>query len=229
MINSPLMRSGPDLENPVLSWVSNLTQLTHLMLSGYDFSKLIPTWIGKLTRLESLTIWDCSFSLPIPYQIGNLTKLAELELWSCDFSEQRIPSWIGNLTKLTSLDITYCNFSGPIPPTIGNLIRLEDLSVCSSNISGETMLRLLTSLYPFSFSTVDDRSYYTYFMIHHAYSVNKIITNFEWIRHPLFYLTLWNQRRDLLKTRKGIYILAMLRGKKKPWGESGEKNELVAR
>ncbi|XP_025804052.1 probable LRR receptor-like serine/threonine-protein kinase At4g36180 isoform X1 [Panicum hallii] len=128
---------GSDLENPGLSWVSNLTQLTDLMLDSYDFSKSVPTWIGKLTRLESLTIVDCSFSMPIPYQIGNLTKLVELEFLSCDFPEQRMPSWIGNLTKLVSFTIDDCNFSGPIPSTIGNLIQLEELVVFSSHISGK--------------------------------------------------------------------------------------------
>ncbi|CAL5091150.1 unnamed protein product [Urochloa decumbens] len=128
---------GSDLKSPVLSWLSNLTRLTHLELDGYDFSQSVPTWIGKLTRLKSLTMGNCNFSVQNPYQIGNLTKLTKLEFWSCDFSEQRMPSWIGNLTKLTSLFIDTCNFSGTIPSTIGNLIQLEELIVLSSNISGK--------------------------------------------------------------------------------------------
>ncbi|CAL5066826.1 unnamed protein product [Urochloa decumbens] len=129
-----LVRS--DLDNRGLSWVSNLTQLTHLLLDGYDFSRLVPTWIGELTRLESLYMGDCNFPMPIPHQIGNLTKLAELKFSSCDFAEQRMPSWIGNLTKLTSLKIYDCTFSGPIPSTIGKLIQLEALEVSYSNING---------------------------------------------------------------------------------------------
>ncbi|CAN6181452.1 unnamed protein product [Urochloa humidicola] len=113
---------GSDLESPALSWLSNLTRLTHLELDGYDFSQSAPTWIGKLTRLESLKMENC-ISVQIPYQIGNLTKLTELVFSSCDFFEQRMPSWIGNLTKLTSLSIYGSNFSGTIPSTIGNLIQ----------------------------------------------------------------------------------------------------------
>nr|XP_034583151.1 receptor-like protein 19 isoform X2 [Setaria viridis] len=128
---------GSDLENPVLSWVSNLTQLTNLRLDGYDFSTSVPTWIGKLTGLESLIVAHCSFSVPILYQIRNLTKLAALEFMHCDFSEQRMPSWIGNLTKLTSLCIYDCSLSGPIPSTIRNLIQLEELAFLFTDISGK--------------------------------------------------------------------------------------------
>ncbi|CAN6171114.1 unnamed protein product [Urochloa humidicola] len=135
---------GSDLESPpVLSWLSNLTRLTHLKLDGYDFSQSVPTWIGKMTRLESLQIVGCNFSVPIPYQIGNLTKLTELIFKSCDFSEQKMPSWIGNLTKLRSLLIDDCNLSGTIPSTIGNLIQLEELELFNTSIGGETMFQLL--------------------------------------------------------------------------------------
>ncbi|TVU21696.1 hypothetical protein EJB05_31348, partial [Eragrostis curvula] len=128
---------GSDLEKPLLSWVSNMKQLTQLKLVFYDFSRSVPYWLGNLTSLESLVMWSCKFSVPVPYQIGTLAKLTSLEFTGCDFYGQRVPSWIGNLTKLTSLGMGGCNFSGPIPSTIGNLTQLEGLQFTMSNISGK--------------------------------------------------------------------------------------------
>eukprot|EP00253_Pinus_taeda_P024405 PITA_24405 len=129
--------SGNTMRCPILTALSNCSDLQVVGLSGNNFTGQLPFSIGHLsTKLYSLNLGSNELAGEIPPAIGNLSSLTFLSLEG-NYLKGSIPSSVIMLQKLERLYMDSNNLQGNIPIEIGQLKRLGLLYLSGNNLSGK--------------------------------------------------------------------------------------------
>ncbi|KAL8048695.1 hypothetical protein ABFX02_07G084100 [Erythranthe guttata] len=122
--------------SPIISSLTNCTNLQSLDLGINPFTSSIPESIGNLSvKLSELSLGHTQISGKIPASIGNLVGLTYLDLFNSRF-EGSLPLEIGKLSNLRMLDLGRNKFTGDLPSSFGNLSLLTKLRLQRNNFSG---------------------------------------------------------------------------------------------
>eukprot|EP01018_Ginkgo_biloba_P027890 Gb_17630 [translate_table: standard] len=159
-LNDNQLVSGNNTTLPILTALTNCSNLRELVLEDNYLSGILPVSIGQLsTKLSMLHLDGNYIRGEIPQQIANLTNLTFLDLSFNNFTgcipkavgslqnlerlyldvnrlEGNIPSDIGQLKTLGVLSLGNNILSGPIPDTLGNLQKLRMLILNDNQLWG---------------------------------------------------------------------------------------------
>ncbi|XP_052116980.1 receptor-like protein 9DC3 [Arachis duranensis] len=130
-----------NLNGEILTWIMNLTALSHLDLSQNDLQGEIPYFLeGNNTsnvtfppQIQVLHLRSCNI-VHFPNFIQHLQELTDLSI--SHNSIKTIPSWLWNKTTLQGLEISNNLLMGEISPSICNLQSLVKLDLTSNNLVG---------------------------------------------------------------------------------------------
>eukprot|EP00253_Pinus_taeda_P019369 PITA_19369 len=129
--------SGNTMRCPILTALSNCSDLQEVDLSENNFTGQLPFSIGHLsTKLYSLHLGHNELAGEIPPAIGNLSSLTFLNFGRNYFTGS-IPSSVNMLQKLERLYMDSNNLQGNIPMEIGQLKSLGLLHLSGNNLSGK--------------------------------------------------------------------------------------------
>eukprot|EP00253_Pinus_taeda_P023241 PITA_23241 len=129
--------SGNTMRCPILTALSNCSDLQVVDLSENNFTGQLPFSIGHLsTKLYVLHLGSNELAGEIPPAIGNLSSLTYLDLGGNYFTGS-IPSSVIMLQKLERLYMGSNNLQGNIPMEIGQLKSLGLLNLSGNNLSGK--------------------------------------------------------------------------------------------
>eukprot|EP00253_Pinus_taeda_P030460 PITA_30460 len=153
--------SGSSTSIPILTVLTNCSNLNFIDLSSNRLTGRLPFSIGRLSReIYSLNLSENALYGEIPPHIGNLSGLTYLDLQANSFSgaipvtlkkiqklerlfmgnnhlRGNIPMEIGQFKSLGLLDIHYNNLSGRIPNSIASLYELRYLYLNMNQLSGK--------------------------------------------------------------------------------------------
>eukprot|EP00253_Pinus_taeda_P007056 PITA_07056 len=136
-LNGNYLISGNTTTCPILTALSNCSDLQLVDLSMNNFTGQLPFSIGHLsTKLYYLDLGINEFAGEIPPAIGNLSSLIFLGLYGNSFTGS-IPFSVGMLQKLERLYMNSNNLQGNIPMEIGQLKGLGLLYISGNNLSGK--------------------------------------------------------------------------------------------
>ncbi|XP_020081136.1 LRR receptor-like serine/threonine-protein kinase GSO2 [Ananas comosus] len=127
--------SENSISGPLLSPISNMTQLYYLLLSSNQINGSIPSNICKLKYLEVLDLSNNSLSGELP-QCWNNSSLLVLDLSNNNLVGE-IPPSIGSLSSLTLLHLNNNNFYGELPLELQHCNSLVLLDLRSNKFTGE--------------------------------------------------------------------------------------------
>eukprot|EP00253_Pinus_taeda_P007246 PITA_07246 len=137
LLDGNYLISGNTTRCPILTALSNFSDLQEVDLSGNNFAGQLPFSIGHLsTKLYSLDLGINELAGEIPPAIGNLSSLTFLSLKGNYFTGS-IPSSVIMLQKLERLYMDSNNLQGNIPMEIGQLKSLGLLYLFGNNLSGK--------------------------------------------------------------------------------------------
>eukprot|EP00253_Pinus_taeda_P020780 PITA_20780 len=129
--------SGDTTTCPILTALSNCSNLQQVDLSYNNFTGQLPFSIGHLSsKLKYLDLGINELAGEIPLAIGNLSSLTFLSLKGNSFTGS-IPSSVSMLQKLERLYMDSNNLQGNIPMEIGQLKGLSLLYIFGNNLSGK--------------------------------------------------------------------------------------------
>eukprot|EP00253_Pinus_taeda_P029766 PITA_29766 len=136
-------RSGiVPMELDKLTHLRQLNLYGNHLISGNTTTCPILTALSNLSDLQVVELSENNFTGQLPFSIGHLsTKLYHLGLGSNELAGE-IPPAIGNLSSLTFLDLEKNSFTGSIPSSVSMLQRLERLYMDSNNLQGNIPMEI---------------------------------------------------------------------------------------
>ncbi|XP_057848447.1 LRR receptor-like serine/threonine-protein kinase FLS2 [Cryptomeria japonica] len=138
-LSSNELVSGSSITIPILSALSNCSQLNELLFHDNNLRGRIPEQLP--TNLSVLLLNGNNITGIIPSQIANLTNLTELDLSSNLFTG-KIPALLSDLQKLQRLRLDNNKLDGSIPSEIGKIENLGELSLSNNRLSGDIPLTI---------------------------------------------------------------------------------------
>lgn len=135
-LSTLILGGNPGITN-LPSNLKSLTKLTRLDLNSLGLQGSVPAFVTALTNLQDLSLGNNSLTATIPATLSNLKKLTNLDL-SVNFFQGVLPKDLSKLVNLEQLSINYVEtLGGTIPTGLGALVKLSTLSFAGdTGISG---------------------------------------------------------------------------------------------
>ena len=123
-----------NLNGPLPSSISNITQLNDLELNNNQLSGTIPASLSNLSQLSTLNLGFNLFGASIPPELGNAPHLTNLYLNNNQLTDT-IPLSLTHDTQLNNLDLASNQLTGSIPPFV-NLPFLDNVDLRNNQFTG---------------------------------------------------------------------------------------------
>ncbi|CAK9870040.1 unnamed protein product [Sphagnum jensenii] len=103
--------------------------LSFLLLNSNKFNRPILTPISNCTQLQTLFLADNKLSCPLPHQLGKLKKFQNLFAGNKQLTDP-LPKELDNLPISNQMDISHNNITGLIPSNYGRNVDPDlDISI----------------------------------------------------------------------------------------------------
>ena len=124
-----------NLDGPIPSEWSSLTDLQNLILGGNQVTGSLPPVWSSLRKLTNLELDTNQLSGPLPASFSALTALTEIDLYANYFTGSLPPEW-STMQSVTEIDVHDNLLSGALPAAWSDLPSIKDLHLHKNMLTG---------------------------------------------------------------------------------------------